>query len=88
MESKKIVNSDSELGTTKETEVDSPPEHLPLSCDNPKIIDWEELQQELARLCSLSSALEKAKERKDFLSQQLKSVIERHKMVNRSDRSI
>ncbi|XP_074562868.1 vacuolar protein sorting 38-like isoform X1 [Curcuma longa] len=43
--------------------------------DSPKIVDWEDLQQELARLWSLSSALNKAKERKEALSQRLESII-------------
>ncbi|XP_068640589.1 vacuolar protein sorting 38 [Aristolochia californica] len=42
----------------------------------PKIIEWEELQQELARLWSLSSALKKAKERKEYLAQRLESAIQ------------
>ncbi|KAK8935322.1 hypothetical protein KSP39_PZI013505 [Platanthera zijinensis] len=86
MESKKIISLDSEIETTKETEGDSPPEHFPLSRENPKIIEWEELQQELARLCSLSSALEIANQRKDSLSQRLKSVIEvRQKYLKQSN---
>ncbi|XP_074575930.1 vacuolar protein sorting 38-like isoform X2 [Curcuma longa] len=44
--------------------------------DDPKIVDWEDLQQELARLWSLSSALKKAKERKESLSERLESFIE------------
>lgn len=44
--------------------------------DNPKIVDWEDLQQELARLWSLSSALGKAKERKASLARRLESIIE------------
>ncbi|XP_042394020.1 UV radiation resistance-associated gene protein-like isoform X1 [Zingiber officinale] len=47
--------------------------------DDPKIVDWEDLQQELARLWSLSSALKKAKERKESLSQRLESFIEARK---------
>lgn len=44
--------------------------------ETPKIVEWEDLQQELARLWSLSSALKKAKERKESLAQQLESIIE------------
>lgn len=44
--------------------------------ETPKIIEWEDLQQELARLWSLSSALKKAKERKESLAQKLESIIE------------
>ncbi|URE07610.1 UV radiation resistance [Musa troglodytarum] len=47
-----------------------------VSADNPKIVDWEDLQQELARLWSLSSALGKAKERKASLARRLESIIE------------
>ncbi|MQM00227.1 hypothetical protein Taro_032965 [Colocasia esculenta] len=41
-----------------------------------KLIEWEDLQQELARLWSLSSALKKAKERKETLARKLESVIQ------------
>ncbi|KAK1280379.1 hypothetical protein QJS04_geneDACA015066 [Acorus gramineus] len=41
-----------------------------------KVIEWEDLEQELARFCSLSSALAKAKERKDSLSERLQSFIQ------------
>ncbi|XP_019705892.1 vacuolar protein sorting 38 isoform X2 [Elaeis guineensis] len=44
--------------------------------ETPKIVDWEDLQQELARLWSLSAALKKAKERKESLAQKLESIIE------------
>ena len=40
-----------------------------------KIIEWEDLQQELARAWSLSSALRTAKERKESLAQKLEEVI-------------
>lgn len=40
------------------------------------IIEWEDLEQELARLWSLSSALNKAKEKKEVLAQKLQSFIQ------------
>ncbi|KAM0941049.1 putative phosphatidylinositol 3-kinase [Dioscorea sansibarensis] len=43
--------------------------------ENPKVIEWDDLQQELARLCSLTSELNSAKERKEALAQRLESVI-------------
>ncbi|XP_068646353.1 vacuolar protein sorting 38-like [Aristolochia californica] len=56
------------MTTTEEIEMDGQ--------DQPKIIEWEELQQELVRLWSLSSALKKAKERKEYLAQKLESAIQ------------
>ncbi|KAG9441876.1 hypothetical protein H6P81_017730 [Aristolochia fimbriata] len=54
--------------------------------DRPKIIEWEELQQELARLCSLSSALQKARERKEYLAQKLQPAIQvREEPLHRSN---
>ncbi|KAK1291985.1 hypothetical protein QJS10_CPB17g01626 [Acorus calamus] len=51
-----------------------------------KVIEWEDLEQELARLCSLSSALAKVKERKDSLSERLQSFIqEREESLRRSN---
>ena len=50
-------------------------EVIVIGSENPKIIEWEELQQELARLWSLSSALKKAKEKKDSLSQRIEAII-------------
>ncbi|XP_073009819.1 vacuolar protein sorting 38 [Typha latifolia] len=44
--------------------------------EKPKVVEWEDLQQELARLWSLSSALRKAKERKESLAKRLESFIE------------
>ncbi|XP_058080011.1 vacuolar protein sorting 38-like isoform X1 [Magnolia sinica] len=46
------------------------------AAESVKVVEWEDLQQELARLWSLSSALKKAKERKDLLSQKLESLIQ------------
>ncbi|ONK78317.1 uncharacterized protein A4U43_C02F17190 [Asparagus officinalis] len=50
-------------------------EMIVIGSDNPKIIEWEELQQELARLWSLSSALNKAKEKKEELSERIEAII-------------
>ncbi|OVA13825.1 UV radiation resistance protein/autophagy-related protein 14 [Macleaya cordata] len=41
-----------------------------------KLIEWEDFEQELARLWSLSSALKKSKEKKDSLQQKLESLIQ------------
>ncbi|XP_010246288.1 PREDICTED: UV radiation resistance-associated gene protein-like isoform X3 [Nelumbo nucifera] len=58
------------------------PEKVSSSKENPKeaanlkIIQWEDFEQELARLWSLSSALIKAKENKNSLQQKLESLIQ------------
>ena len=44
--------------------------------ENAKVIEWEEFQQELARLWSLSSALTEAKEKKQSLHQKLEPLIQ------------
>ena len=44
--------------------------------ENVKVIEWEEFEQELARLWSLSSALSEAKERKQSLQKKLESLIQ------------
>ncbi|KAE8076275.1 hypothetical protein FH972_014938 [Carpinus fangiana] len=44
--------------------------------ENPKVIEWEDLDEELARLWSLSAALAKAKEKKQSLQQSLKALIQ------------
>lgn len=44
--------------------------------ENVKVIEWEDLQQELARLCSLSSALKDAEEKKSSLKEKLSSLIQ------------
>lgn len=86
MESKEIVSLDLEIDSSEETEAGSLPEQLILGCDKPKIIEWEELQQELARLWSLSSALKEANELKNSLSQRVESVIDvRQKYLKQSD---
>jgi hypothetical protein len=43
--------------------------------EEPKVVEWEDMEQEIARLWSLSSPLRKAKDRKDALSQSLDSII-------------
>ncbi|KAL8491294.1 hypothetical protein ACS0TY_023068 [Phlomoides rotata] len=45
--------------------------------DQPKkVIEWEDYEQELARLCSLTSALEEAKSKKLMLEEKLQSSIQ------------
>ncbi|PON92539.1 UV radiation resistance-associated protein [Trema orientale] len=44
--------------------------------ENAKVIEWEEFQQELARLWSLSSALAEAKDKKHSLHQKLQPLIQ------------
>lgn len=51
----------------KKTEMD--PENL-------KVIEWEEFDQELARFCSLSSALNEAKDKKLNLQRKMESLIQ------------
>lgn len=41
-----------------------------------KIIDWEDYEQELARLCSLTSGLEEARKKKNALDLKLNSFIQ------------
>ncbi|XP_040374960.1 UV radiation resistance-associated gene protein isoform X2 [Rosa chinensis] len=51
-----------------------------------KVIEWEEFDQELARLWSLSSALKDAQEKKQSLKQKLESLIEvEAESLNRSN---
>ncbi|GKV35961.1 hypothetical protein SLEP1_g44151 [Rubroshorea leprosula] len=44
--------------------------------ENVKLIDWEDFEEELARLWSLSSALKEAQEKKQTLQQRLDSVVQ------------
>lgn len=44
--------------------------------ENAKVIEWEDFEQELARLWSLSSALQEAKQHKESLKQKLDSLIQ------------
>lgn len=48
----------------------------PLSSENVKVIEWEDFDQELARLWSLSSALNEAKEKKISLEEKLNSLLQ------------
>lgn len=52
------------------------PDSEVVGSDAPKVIDWEELQQELARLWSLSPALAAARDRKAHLAARLESALE------------
>ncbi|XP_077248950.1 UV radiation resistance-associated protein [Tasmannia lanceolata] len=61
------MESERVLSSSKETKIDG---------QNVKIIQWEDLQQELARLWSLSSALNKAKEKKNSLVNTLDSLVQ------------
>jgi hypothetical protein len=47
-----------------------------LGADAPKVVGWEELQQELARLWSLSAALAAARDRKAGLAARLESALQ------------
>lgn len=40
------------------------------------IIQWEDYEQELARLCSLTFALNEAKQKKQLVQQKLQSLIQ------------
>ncbi|KAJ0092925.1 hypothetical protein Patl1_26048 [Pistacia atlantica] len=46
-----------------------------------KVIEWEDFEQELARLWSLSSALQQAKDKKQSLQDKLNSIIFQHSLV-------
>ncbi|CAA0818652.1 Unknown protein [Striga hermonthica] len=41
-----------------------------------KVVEWEDYEQELARLCSLTSALEQGRGKKDLLEEKLHSLIQ------------
>lgn len=43
---------------------------------NLKIIQWEDYEQELARLCSLTFALNEAKQKKELVQKKLESFIQ------------
>ncbi|KAL0366728.1 UNVERIFIED_CONTAM: hypothetical protein Sradi_3562900 [Sesamum radiatum] len=54
--------------------------------DRAKVIEWEDYEQELARLCSLTSALEEAKKKKLLLEEKLQSLIQiEAESLNRSN---
>lgn len=57
-------NCDLDSSSSAAGTADSVPELVVVGSDNSKIIQWEELQQELARLWNLSSALNNAKKMK------------------------
>jgi hypothetical protein len=44
--------------------------------ENPKVIEWEDFEEELARLWSLSAALTGAKEKKQSLQQRLEALVQ------------
>lgn len=44
--------------------------------ENPKVFEWEDFEEELARLWSLSAALKEAKEKKQSLEQKLGPLIQ------------
>ena len=44
--------------------------------ENVKVIEWEEFEQEIVRLWSLSSALSEAQEKKQSIQRNLESLIE------------
>ncbi|KAL6968914.1 hypothetical protein U1Q18_048086 [Sarracenia purpurea var. burkii] len=51
-----------------------------------KVVEWEDFEQELARLLSLSSALDEAKEKKLLLQQKLDAIIQvEAESLNRSN---
>ncbi|KAF0902121.1 hypothetical protein E2562_014375 [Oryza meyeriana var. granulata] len=56
--------------------------------DTPKVIDWEDLQQELARVWSLSAALAPARERKAQLAARLQSALEARKASIQQDNEL
>lgn len=59
-----------------------------LGADAPKVVGWEELQQELARLWSLSAALAAARDRKAFLAARLESALEARKAFLQQDNEL
>lgn len=56
--------------------------------DDPKVIHWEDLQQELARLWSLSAALQAARDRKAHLAARLESAIEARQGLLQQDNEL
>ncbi|CAN6380440.1 unnamed protein product [Urochloa humidicola] len=56
--------------------------------DAPKVIHWEDLQQELARLWSLSTALQASRERKARLATRLESAIEARRAFLQQDNEL
>ncbi|PUZ43558.1 hypothetical protein GQ55_8G018800 [Panicum hallii var. hallii] len=56
--------------------------------DDPKVIHWEDLQQELARLWSLSAALQSVRDRKAQLAARLESSIEARRAFLQQDNEL
>ncbi|CAN6373940.1 unnamed protein product [Urochloa humidicola] len=56
--------------------------------DAPKVIHWEDLQQELARLWSLSTALQASRERKAHLAARLESGIQARRAFLQQDNEL
>jgi len=56
--------------------------------DDPKVIHWEDLQQELARLWSLSAALQSVRDRKAQLAARLDSSIEARRAFLQQDNEL
>lgn len=75
MESNRSSSDDLTSSSLVATVTNSEEEMIVVASEKPKIIDWEELQQELARLWSLSSALKKAEEKKESLGQRIEAII-------------
>ncbi|CAM0950381.1 unnamed protein product [Alopecurus aequalis] len=59
-----------------------------LGADAPKVIGWEDLQQELARLLSLSAALASARDRKAGLAARLESALEARRSFLQQDNEL
>lgn len=66
---KKLPNSIAQEGKGKGVGVNG--DH-----DNARVIEWEEYEQELARFCSLTSALNEVKQKKIQLQEKLESLIQ------------
>lgn len=65
------------MGSSKKPIVKIQEEKRVAEEDQPaKVIEWEDYEQELARLCSLTSALEEAKSKKSVLEEKLQSLIQ------------
>nr|CAB3488960.1 unnamed protein product [Digitaria exilis] len=56
--------------------------------EDPKVIHWEDLQQELARLWSLSAALQAARDRKAHLDARLESALEARRAFLQQDNEL
>ncbi|KAF8648561.1 hypothetical protein HU200_064603 [Digitaria exilis] len=56
--------------------------------EDPKVIHWEDLQQELARLWSLSAALQASRDRKAHLAARLESALEARRAFLQQDNEL